>query len=113
TPYERGPGKRDNAGAGSRLPAKIDGPAIPSLIDRWRKTDRCGPATSTKSGSVTVSIATCAGGRAVELVTIAGAGHQSPGSRPAPLAPKLLGLDAPSTTLQATPTIWTFFSPHP
>ena len=112
-PYDGGPGKRDNAGAGSRLPAKIDGPAIPSLIDRWRKTDRCGPATSTKSGSVTVSIATCPGGRAVELVTIAGAGHQWPGSRPAPVAQRLLGLDAPSTTLQATPTIWTFFSAHP
>jgi polyhydroxybutyrate depolymerase len=112
-PYDGGPGKRDNAGAGSRLPAKIDGPAIPSLIDRWRKTDRCGQATSTKSGSVTVSTATCPGGRAVELITIAGAGHQWPGSRPAPVAQRLLALDPPSTALQATSTIWTFFSEHP
>ena len=112
-PYDGGPGKRDNAGAGSRLPAKIDGPAIPSLIDRWRKTDGCAAPKSTSSGSVTTSIATCPGGRAVELITIAGAGHQWPGSRPTPVAQRLLGLDAPSTALRATPTIWTFFSEHP
>jgi polyhydroxybutyrate depolymerase len=112
-PYDGGPGRRDNAGAGSRLPAKIDGPAIPSLIDRWRKTDGCAAPKSTSSGSVTTSIATCPEGRAVELITIAGAGHQWPGSRPTPVAQRLLGLDAPSAALRATPTIWTFFSEHP
>ena len=112
-PYNGGPGKRDNAGAGSRLPAKIDGPSVPSLIATWRKTDNCSAAKTSTSGPVTISTSTCANGRAVELITIAGAGHQWPGGRPAPLAQKLLGLDPPSTALQATPTIWKFFAAHP
>jgi polyhydroxybutyrate depolymerase len=112
-PYNGGPGKRDNAGAGSRLPAKIDGPSVQSLIDTWRKIDSCPAAKTSTSGPVTTSTSTCANGRAVELITIAGAGHQWPGGKAAPLAQKLLGLDAPSTALQATPTIWNFFAAHP
>ena len=112
-PYGGGPGKRDNEGAGARLPAKIDGPAIPALMATWRKVDRCPEPSSTTAGSVMTSTATCPGGRAVELVTIAGAGHQWPGGRDAPVAQKLLGLDAPSTALSATPTIWKFFASHP
>jgi polyhydroxybutyrate depolymerase len=109
-PYNGGPGKRDNAGAGSRIPIKIDGPPIPDLIATWRKTDSCGTPKSTVAGSVTTSVATCPDDHVVELITIAGAGHQWPGSKNAPVAQKLLGLDAPSTALQATPTIWKFFA---
>ena len=112
-PYNGGPGRLDNAGAGSRLPAKIDGPSIPSLIATWRKTDDCGAARSTTAGPVTTSTATCPGGRAVELITIAGAGHQWPGGRTAPVLERILHLDPPSTALQATPTIWKFFAAHP
>jgi len=112
-PYNGGPGRRNNAGAGSRLPAKIDGPSVPSLINTWRKTDNCSPAQASTSGVVTISTSTCPDGRAVELITIAGAGHQWPGGRAAPVAQKLLGLDAPSTAIQATPTIWKFFAAHP
>jgi polyhydroxybutyrate depolymerase len=61
---------------------------------------------------VTTSTATCPDGRAVELITIAGAGHQWPGGKSAPVAQRLLGLDAPSTAVQATPTIWRFFAEH-
>jgi polyhydroxybutyrate depolymerase len=112
-PYDGGPGKRDNQGAGARLPAKIDGPAIPSLMATWRKVDGCPAPESTTTGPVTTSTASCPDNRAIELVTIAGAGHQWPGGREAPVAQKLLGLDAPSTALAATPTIWKFFSAHP
>lgn len=112
-PYDGGPGKRDNQGAGARLPAKIDGPAVPSLMATWRRTDGCPTPTSTTAGSVTTSTATCPGNLAVELITIAGAGHQWPGGREAPIAQQLLGLDPPSTALQATPTIWSFFAAHP
>jgi polyhydroxybutyrate depolymerase len=42
---------------------------------------------------------------AVELITIAGAGHQWPGAVPDPLAQRLLGLDPPSTALNATQVI--------
>jgi polyhydroxybutyrate depolymerase len=112
-PYNGGPGKRDNQGAGARLPAKIDGPPIPALMATWRKMDGCPAPGSTTAGSVTTSTAKCPDNRAVELITIAGAGHQWPGGREAPLAQKLLGLDAPSTALQATPTIWKFLAAHP
>ncbi|WP_432843940.1 extracellular catalytic domain type 1 short-chain-length polyhydroxyalkanoate depolymerase [Dactylosporangium sp. CA-092794] len=112
-PYNGGPGKRDNGGQGTS-PANVDGPAIPALAATWRATDRCGePATST-AGDVTRATATCPGGRAVELITIAGAGHQWPG-QPGPrgAAARALGLDPPSDALDATHTIWTFFAAHP
>lgn len=111
-PYAGGPGRRSNDGKG-RLPIKIDGPSVPSLIETWRRTDSCAAPTETKSGPVTTSVATCPDGRAVELITVAGAGHQWPGSRPAPVAQRILHLDAPSTALNATPTIWTFLNDHP
>jgi len=112
-PYSGGPGKRDNEGAGARLPAKIDGPPIPDLMATWRAIDNCAPPQTTAIGQVTTATASCANNRAVELVTIAGAGHQWPGGRAAPIAQKLLGLDPPSTALSATPTIWRFFATHP
>ena len=112
-PYQGGPGRRSNEGADARLPAKIDGPAVPSLLETWRKTDACPAPKETKSGAVTRSVAACPGGRAVELITVTGAGHQWPGARPAPVAQRMLGLDAPSTALQATPTIADFFLAHP
>ncbi|MFI7597086.1 alpha/beta hydrolase family esterase [Actinoplanes sp. NPDC049681] len=111
-PYAGGPGRRSNNGKG-RLPIKIDGPSVPSLIDTWRRTDGCAAPTETKSGPVTTSVATCPDGRAVELITVAGAGHQWPGSRPAPVAQRILHLDPPSTALNATSTIWQFLNAHP
>ena len=111
-PYAGGPGRRSNDGTG-RLPVKIDGPPVPALIDTWRRTDNCAPPTTSNAGPVTTSTATCPDGRAVELITIAGAGHQWPGSRPTPVAERLFHLDPPSTALAATPTIWQFFNAHP
>ncbi|MEV6342878.1 PHB depolymerase family esterase [Actinoplanes sp. NPDC051851] len=109
-PYGGGPGKRDNEGDG-RLPVKIDGPPVPDLITTWRKTDDCAAPASTVSGVVTTSVARCAGGRVVELITVDGAGHQWPGAPgPGKLASSLLNLDQPSTALDATTTIWSFFA---
>jgi polyhydroxybutyrate depolymerase len=48
-----------------------------------------------------------------ELITISGAGHQWPGSRPRTAAEKRLGLDPSSTALDATDVIWTFLERHP
>lgn len=93
--------------------AHIDGPAVPGLIATWRTTDHCDPPATAVSGSVTTSTASCPGGRAVELITITGAGHQWPGSPPKPLIQRLLGTDPPSTALSATDTIWRFFAAHP
>ncbi|MFI5493018.1 alpha/beta hydrolase family esterase [Actinoplanes sp. NPDC051859] len=111
-PYGGGPGKRSNDGGG-RLPVKIDGPSVPSLIDTWRRTDNCPAPATTKAGTVTTSLATCPQGRAVELITVAGAGHQWPGSKEAPVAQRIFQLDPPSTALAATPTIWSFLQAHP
>jgi len=49
----------------------------------------------------------------VELITIAGAEHQWPGNPDRPLIQKALGLDPPSTALNATDVVWSFFAAHP
>jgi polyhydroxybutyrate depolymerase len=105
-PYDGGPGQGF---------AHIDGPAIPFLNATWRSIDRCAAPPSVRvAGVVTTSVARCPGGRAVELITIRGAGHQWPGSvPPSPLAARLLHLDQPSTALNATRVIWRFFAAHP
>ncbi len=102
-----------DGGTGSGV-AQIDGPAVPALIAAWRATDHCGvPLTSATSPSVTAQTAQCPDGRAVELITIAGAGHQWPGSKAKPVPQKLLHLDPPSPALDATGVIWRFFAAHP
>ncbi|MDG4819005.1 PHB depolymerase family esterase [Micromonospora sp. WMMD956] len=112
-PYGGGPGRRDNGGTG-RNPVKIDGPPAPELAARWRAVDDCGEPKDTTDGPVVRTAATCPEGRAVELITITDAGHQWPGGKPnPPRAQRLLNLDPPSTALNATETIWQFFSAHP
>lgn len=109
-PYNGGPGDGR---------ARIDGPAVPAVIAGWRTVDGCGAPRSTTTpaaagaGAVTTSLATCPDGRAVELVTIDGAGHQWPGAPGRPLVQELLGTDPPSTALDATDVIWRFFAAHP
>jgi polyhydroxybutyrate depolymerase len=92
--------------------ARIDGPPVPDVIAMWRATDRCGPPAATTVGAVMTSLATCPHGRAVELITIDGAGHQWPGARSKPIVERALGLDPPSTALDATETLWHFFATH-
>ena len=93
--------------------AHIDGPAIPALNATWRAADHCAAPSVTRAGVVTTSAARCPGGRAVELITITGAGHQWPGSVPVSgVAARLLHLDQPSTALDATQVIWQFFAAH-
>jgi polyhydroxybutyrate depolymerase len=93
--------------------AHIDGPPVPQVIAEWRSTDGCAAPTAHTSGAVTTSTATCPDGRTVELITIAGAGHQWPGSKGHGLIGRLMGLDPPSHALDATSTIWAFFTAHP
>jgi len=92
--------------------AKIDGPAVPGLVARWRAADGCEPPATTTSGPVTTSVATCPAGRSVELVTIAGAGHQWPGVDK-PILDRIAHLGPPTTALNATDTFWRFFAAHP
>lgn len=92
-------------------------PAVRSVIDAWRTTDACAPSKAHTVGNVTFDSAACANGRGVELITIAGAGHQWPGSEPIPAAVRdaahAVGLADPSPDLDATATIWQFFAAHP
>ncbi len=94
--------------------AQVAGPAVPEVIARWRSIDQCaGPSTSV-AGVVTTSIAACPAGRTVELITVAGAGHQWPGGAPPnPILATILGLDQPSTALDATSMMWAFMAAHP
>jgi len=93
--------------------AKIDGPAVPDVVARWRAIDNCRPPATTTAGPVTTALATCPAGRSVELITIAGAGHQWPGGVDKPLLERVAHLDAPSTALNATDAFWHFFASHP
>jgi polyhydroxybutyrate depolymerase len=91
--------------------AQIDGPPVPDVIDMWRHVDGCPAPTSSTHGAVTTSTVDCPSGRAVELITITGAGHQWPGSD-AGVVQEVLGLDPPSTDIDATQTIVAFFAAH-
>jgi polyhydroxybutyrate depolymerase len=94
--------------------AKDARPAVLSVIQQWRTTCQCGPATMTHTGIVHVDNARGPGGVEVTLITIDGAGHQWPGGRPAPpRAARMLGIDPPTTAVDATATLWQFFAAHP
>jgi polyhydroxybutyrate depolymerase len=101
-----------NGGEGDGV-AHIDGPSVPAVNASWRGADHCASPVITTVGSVTTSVARCLSGQAVELITIAGAGHQWPGGTSNPLAQRILGTDPPSTALDATQVIWAFFAAHP
>lgn len=106
-PYGGGPG-RAFAADGS---ARVDGPSVVSVNATWRGIDACGAPVSTTSGDVTTETAACADGRAVELISVAAAGHQWPGGSRSPVQERF-GIPAPSTALDATDTIWQFFAVH-
>ena len=90
-----------------------DHEAIQASFDRWLQVDDCGEPTTRIDGEVTSQTATCAEQRAVELITVAGAGHQWPGSvKKRPGLSKLLGIDEPSDAMNATDVIWQFFAAH-
>jgi polyhydroxybutyrate depolymerase len=104
-PYNGGPGKAFALNGNPR----VDGPSVESVNATWRSIDGCGPPASSTAGSVTTQTAGCADGRTVELISVAGAGHQWPGGAPSPLLEQF-GIPAPSTALDATDTIWQFFA---
>ena len=93
--------------------AKIDGPSVSDVLAGWRAIGECGEPVVSVEAPVTTSVARCASGREVELLLVAGVGHQWPGSRPKTAVQKLLGLDPPSDALDATDVIWRFFAAHP
>ena len=102
-----------DGGIGRRGAAKDARPSITSVIAHWRAIDECGPSTESDNGPVHLDTADGPLNQEVTLITIVGAGHQWPGSRslrrrggrmPVP--------DPPSTALDATTTLWQFFTAH-
>ena len=84
------------------------------MIARWQAIDQCSPPSTAAAGVGTTALAACSSARAVELGTIDSAGHQWPGGKPSSAAvAALLGLDQPSTALNAKSVIWAFFAAHP
>ncbi len=106
-PYAGGPGRAFAVNGNPR----VDGPPVESVNATWRSIDACGPPTSATAGDVTTQTAGCADGRTVELISVAGAGHQWPGGQRTPPA-ELAGVPEPSTAFDATDTIWRFFDAH-
>lgn len=87
--------------------------AVPDVIAQWRALDECDKNTVAVEGAVTTDTARCADNRDVTLITIAGAGHQWPGSiPPTQAATMIFHLDPPSRALDATDVLWTFFARH-
>ncbi|WP_179474423.1 extracellular catalytic domain type 1 short-chain-length polyhydroxyalkanoate depolymerase [Mycolicibacterium vinylchloridicum] len=68
-------------------------PTPPEVNAFWRNVDQCQPPATTVDGDLTTSVANCPSGRSVELITVAGGGH-----------------DWPSF---ATQRMWDFFAAHP
>lgn len=102
-PFDGGPGR----GA-----VEVDGPPVPDILASWSAAARCEAPVERESPPIAESLAACADGRAVELVTIADAGHQWPGSERS-RSQELLGADPPSPALDATARAWEFFAAHP
>ncbi len=82
----------------------VDGMPIADVNALWRQADGCGRPVVTDAPPVTTSTSTCADGRTVTLITVAGAGHQWPGS-----VAREGATDQPSDALDATALIWEFF----
>ncbi|WP_319435067.1 alpha/beta hydrolase family esterase [Mycobacterium sp. RTGN5] len=76
---------------GTVVPIKT--PTPPDVNAFWRTVDQCRPPATTVDGELTTSLAECPSGRSVELITVAGGGH-----------------DWPSF---ATQRMWDFFAAHP
>jgi polyhydroxybutyrate depolymerase len=86
---------------------------VQQSLDAFRSADTCQPPTSKKEGVLQTVISNCAQGREVALYTIEGAGHQWPGGKAKKgLVQRMLGADQPSTALDATATLWSFFQRH-
>ncbi|HTY26859.1 MAG TPA: PHB depolymerase family esterase [Mycobacterium sp.] len=73
--------------------ANIDGPAVPEVNAFWRNVDHCAPPSTRVDGGLTTSVADCPRGRSVELITVAGGGHEWPSF--------------------VTQALWDFFAAHP
>jgi polyhydroxybutyrate depolymerase len=101
-------------GIGPKGVTEVSWMPVGQAVGLFRASDGCQPPRRSVNGSVAREYSACTEGRAVELITIADAGHQWPGAAGPPvLRSRLLALDPPSTALDATTTLWDFFAAVP
>lgn len=104
-----------NGGVGINTPQVQPFPPVDQTLAVWQQADLCGPDVQRSDGVVTTRRWMCSGGHDVELITIANAGHEWPGSRKGPRGALLGALlhiapaDPVSNALSATQTLWNFF----
>jgi len=90
--------------------AQIDARPAPAIAALWRDVDGCPePSTTTATPEATIVAAACPAGRAVELVTIDGYGHEWPSTAGSQTP---YGEDV-YTGWDATTQLWAFFTAHP
>ena len=101
-----------DGGVGRKALDRHDVRPVSYALETWRARDRCDAAAKSaglaKSPAVTHTAWSCADGTVVELYAIEGGGHAWPGGERMSNM-----LDAPSSALDATRTIWDFFAAHP
>ena len=103
-----------DGGHGTKGVTTIAWPPVEQGLNRFRAVGQCSAPTTMASGDATLYQSNCVDGNEVRLITIAGAGHQWPGARPmAAWTRTFLHPDPPSTALDATVTLWAFFTAHP
>lgn len=106
-----------DGGVGINTPQVQPFPSVDQTLAVWQQANLCGPdAERSDSGVVTTRRWICSGGHDVELITLANAGHEWPGSRKGPrgvILGRLLHIapaDPVSNALDATQTLWDFFN---
>ena len=93
--------------------AKIEWLPVEHVMSQFRSAAGCSVPALSRNGPVQTAQSSCPGGREVTLLTIDGVGHQWPGGKkPGLLARMILALDPPSQALDATATLWRFFTRH-
>jgi polyhydroxybutyrate depolymerase len=101
-----------SGGHGAKAATDVQWLPVEETLGYFRAADDCAQPTLHKQGVVETAAARCAAGREVTLITISDAGHQWPGSTRPGWVGLVLGLDPPSTALDATPVLWRFFAAH-
>jgi len=100
-------------GVGSKGYAKVDWQPLSHTLDAFKYASQCLAGNTQTTGVIETSISPCNAGNEIVLITIQGAGHQWPGGRKRGLVVEgLLGMDEPSTALNATSVLWEFFQRH-
>ena len=104
---------RFDGGVGTGLDA-VQRQSVPDSIANWQARDACAAAvtTTTGPGGLLCSQSACASGAAVQLCTIAGAGHIWPGASYFPLGVNAVCGGSGSSAIDASSAIWAFVSQY-